>query len=873
MTAEELHRLYPEVVPSILIPEMNELSVHQGLAHFYNALKSVGDSWVKNHKCLASFECKESDEMENIYSEEFGERVLEKLAYMIKMAMELFDVMDQDEEKNSDKSTWASKFGEILNGSYSSNDGSFCDSPITPNSVLPELSNNCAKNGEFADFPYSPILTRSLRTSVGKLKPIDLKRLSFHLFPHVSSDGSKTTNKRSKTSEESEPENQEVKSNSMAKPHPATKEEGGEGIIAYETQQITVLSSNQISSNYGGSANSFTAPKMGGNPVPPPSVAASESPVQSPQSKPSMLLPNISEVPPPAQPSAAKSKPNVSPASVAPPRQTQFALLPNVSTQSPPPPPPKFLLNVSTAAATPQPPTLLKDVAVQPPPQSPALPQNVAVPPKPQPLILARNAPPPPKLPTDVAVKPPPQSPALPQNVVVAPQPQPLRLGKNAPPPPPPLPQKVAIPPQPQPQPQPLKFAQNAPPPTSQSPRQNLSVSPPPPLPQNVAVPPQPQPLILAQNAPPPPPPPLPTPQSLTLSQNLSVPPPPPPLATLPPNATKTSAPAPPPPTRPSKGSVPSPPPPLPLKNGAAPPPPPPNVGTKALGSKKANPKLKRSSFMGNLYRALKGKVEGSSTDGKSSHGRKAQIGGCAGGKKSMADALAEMTKRSAYFQQIEEDVKKHAATIMELKKAINSFETKDMAELLKFHQYVEHHLEDLTDETQVLARFEDFPTKKLETLRMAATLYSRLHVIVTTLESWKIVHPLSQLLDRVECYFNKIKVEVDALERKKDEESKKCKSCNIHFDFDILLRIKELIVDVSSGCMELALKERREAKAIITGENGSKTDARLKACVKTLWRAFQLAFRVYTFAGGQDDRADRLSRELAHEIEIDPPH
>ena len=37
------------------------------------------------------------------------------------------------------------------------------------------------------------------------------------------------------------------------------------------------------------------------------------------------------------------------------------------------------------------------------------------------------------------------------------------------------------------------------------------------------------------------------------------------------------------------------------------------------------------------------------------------------------------------------------------------------------------------------------------------------------------------------------------------------------------------------------------------------------------LWRAFQLAFKVYSFAGGQDDRADNLTKELALEIETDP--
>lgn len=53
------------------------------------------------------------------------------------------------------------------------------------------------------------------------------------------------------------------------------------------------------------------------------------------------------------------------------------------------------------------------------------------------------------------------------------------------------------------------------------------------------------------------------------------------------------------------------------------------------------------------------------------------------------------------------------------------------------------------------------------------------------------------------------IKRELDALERTKDEESKRFQSHNIHFDFNILMRIKESMVDVSSSCMELALQVR----------------------------------------------------------------
>lgn len=61
-------------------------------------------------------------------------------------------------------------------------------------------------------------------------------------------------------------------------------------------------------------------------------------------------------------------------------------------------------------------------------------------------------------------------------------------------------------------------------------------------------------------------------------------------------------------------------------------------------------------------------------------------------------------------------------------------------------------------------------------------------------------------------------------------------------------------------------MQEKREDAA-------AKNDGPKKECGKMLWRAFQFAFRVYTFAGGLDDRADKLTRELAHAIESDPNH
>ncbi|KAK4361084.1 hypothetical protein RND71_020036 [Anisodus tanguticus] len=204
------------------------------------------------------------------------------------------------------------------------------------------------------------------------------------------------------------------------------------------------------------------------------------------------------------------------------------------------------------------------------------------------------------------------------------------------------------------------------------------------------------------------------------------------------------------------------------------------------------------------------------------------------------------------------------------MKTAIASFQNSDMSELIKFHKTVESNLEKLTDESQVLARFEEFPTKKLEALRMAAALHTKLDSIARTLQNWPIAPPVAQLLDKAESYFNKIKGEMDTLERTKDDESKKFKGHKIHFDFGILVRIKELMVDVPSNCMELTLKER-EAKQKENEGAGPKNGSHKKGSAKQLWKAFQFAFRIYTFAGGQDDRADTLTRELASEIETDP--
>ncbi|XP_019169692.1 PREDICTED: uncharacterized protein LOC109165407 [Ipomoea nil] len=661
-------------------------------------------------------------------------------------------------------------------------------------------------------------------------------------------------------------------------------------------------------------------------PPPQPSISPRDSVVQlqppPPPSQPSMTPKIFVLLPPPPPPPDPSTEPRDSVVQLLPPPpppQPSISPRDNVVQLQPPPPPPlpsmppKFFVLLPPPPPPPDPSTEPRDSVVQllpspPPPQPSISPRESVVqlqppPPSPQPSIAPRDSP--------VQIHPPP----APPQPSIEPRDSVVQLPLPPPPPPPPPPQpsieprdgimqishlppfppqpsieprdsvvQIPLPTPPQPSIGPKDSVLQLPPPPPPPPPQpstaprhsDVLLHPPPPYPtqpiiapsHNVALlplPPTPPPalqplleskdnLVLPSSPPPPP---------LTLENIASSPPPPPPTS----NGT---APPPPPPMS-SNGTAPVPPPPMSIGKGVACPPPPALAGGINLRTKKTS-KLKRSSHIGNLYRLLKVKVEGSSLNGKSA--RKGKVGAASsGGKQGMADALAEMTKRSTYFLQIEEDVKNHASAIKEMKTAIATFQTSDMSELIKFHKHVESHLEKLSDESQVLARFEDFPSKKLEALRMAATLYSKLDDIASTLKNWPIASPFGQLIDKAECYISKIKGDLEKIEQTKDDEAKKFASHKITFDFSILVRIKELMVDVSSNCMELALKEWRDAKTREKEPGGqSNNNERKKGSAgKMLWKAFQFAYRVYTFAGGLDDRADRLTKELAHEIETEP--
>lgn len=96
------------------------------------------------------------------------------------------------------------------------------------------------------------------------------------------------------------------------------------------------------------------------------------------------------------------------------------------------------------------------------------------------------------------------------------------------------------------------------------------------------------------------------------------------------------------------------------------------------------------------------------------------------------------MCLRSAYFQQIEEDVQKYAKSITELRSVISTFKTKDMAELIKFHKNVECILENLTDESQVHIIYRSLliHSNPLDHITLIVTSLSILFVMIMTCNS-----------------------------------------------------------------------------------------------------------------------------------------
>lgn len=133
------------------------------------------------------------------------------LECLIKMARDKFDMMEDAEQKGDcspQVNSFRSFLGDIDSESYTSS----CPSPVTPSSVLPELTDSGSPKSQRRSnaSSKSPLLCTLRVQAVGKLNPIDVKTLSLHFSNKGASDKSnKLSEEPSRGTEvESSPKNQ-----------------------------------------------------------------------------------------------------------------------------------------------------------------------------------------------------------------------------------------------------------------------------------------------------------------------------------------------------------------------------------------------------------------------------------------------------------------------------------------------------------------------------------------------------------------------------------------------------------------------------------------------------------------------------------------
>lgn len=231
--------------------------------------------------------------------------------------------MDEDDRVTDYYSSSTTSFGKILSGSCSENNSSCCSSPVTPTSVLPQLT--CVDSSsveEIANFSYTPPLPLSLRVqAVKKLNPIDLKYLKLHFSRERVLFGGTTLDNSTDSDEEKKRET--VATIGSFERSKGILEE--EGIDSSTEKDIRVLQNPNASEKILDEKHSTDTTKMLLLPPPPP---------------PSPSLPNnaVPPPPPPPMPSGPKILPNGAP--VAPPPQPPPNKPGTILTTAPPPPPP-----------------------------------------------------------------------------------------------------------------------------------------------------------------------------------------------------------------------------------------------------------------------------------------------------------------------------------------------------------------------------------------------------------------------------------------------------------------------------------------------------------------------------------------------------
>jgi Wiskott-Aldrich syndrome protein len=342
--------------------------------------------------------------------------MLVTLDNLMKLANERFDIEENEQKKLfTPRSNSFEKF-TMRSSSFSDSSLSSCSSPLTPRSVLPEYMKSSSRTSTESprNSSASPLLWSLRVQAVGKLNPVDIKRLSVHVSP-----------KHIEKIEEEPITEMEVDDNKTMKD---TSSE--ELVFDMETNEDdhhkTTVKSDQAMEE----VELPQSPKQ--------LQPESRKPTQIPLLQPQETVPVSSSSPPPPPP--PPPPPSFAPTIIMP---KKVLTLPPTAPPPPPPPPPMMQLNVAVpvpvpppSAPTPPPPPPAAAIKMPPPPPLPTT--AAAAPPPPPPPTTAAAVPPPPPPTTNAAAAPPPPPPMKGGSVPAPPPPVPRGNGGGAPPPPPP---------------------------------------------------------------------------------------------------------------------------------------------------------------------------------------------------------------------------------------------------------------------------------------------------------------------------------------------------------------------------------------------------------------------------------------------------
>ncbi|CAD7701973.1 unnamed protein product [Ostreobium quekettii] len=320
-------------------------------------------------------------------------------------------------------------------------------------------------------------------------------------------------------------------------------------------------------------------------------------------------------------------------------------------------------------------------------------------------------------------------------------------------------------------------------------------------------------------------------PASADASQPEKAPPPPPPPKKKPP------PPPPPPPGKGGKGAPPPPPPPPGKKGGKAPVPPPPPGGRRAKGDSDVKRQPQVIEMFQEVRRALL-------SNAQRAGGPLKKLGG--GGTVDPAQMFAEIASKGTYQAQVQADIVKYADVIEELISEVRKFKARDMEHLAEFVTGVDKVLDELSDETAVLRKF-DWPASRFDTFRETVALDKELTEKKNKFKQWQRGKgKRADNLKEIQKYMEKVQDRMDILNRTKEADEARFKSHDVPWNKKLMTEVKHASLHAMDLYMQIALDEANE-----TMESSLADKKKRDKALAVLTATIKFAFKVHQCVGG----------------------